>query len=489
LKDLKKIDDNNENESDDEAATFNIFENGIEVLVFESFQGRYRVKSGFSEYLLSHLLGEESDASDEFQQAYLLTARSFISHEDLLISVFRFFHVSAPENATEEQKQYVDKFRRKVQLRVINFCLKWLTRSPFDFSNSQMKKGISDFVEHISKLGIKESENMIKSFKVELGKLKDTSRASNKIDLAPAPVENQEEQNQIVVTRELFSLDELITRVNEGAKRLRLSGQIFLHNNHLPLRNAMFFPILNFSAKEMASQLTLIDSEIFNSIEPEEFAFKLWGENSVQKSRQNQAKDICANLIKSVERFNVLCFWASSTICTEGVIESRVNTVAHWIEIAKQCKLLNNYSAVMAIIASLNSSAVQRLRKTWELLPDDSLVMLHQLEIMMSSESNYSTYRKISKRLLGRSSCVPYLGLYLKDMTFINDGNPKKNEKGHINFVKNWLIFDMIEELQLIKKVKYMIEKQDGLYELCLSIRPLDEQSIYSYSLQAEPRK
>ena len=101
----------------------------------------------------------------------------------------------------------------------------------------------------------------------------------------------------------------------------------------------------------------------------------------------------------------------------------------------------------MSIVASLSTSSIQRLRKTWEGLSEESVASLHELELLMSTESNYSQYRKLARRLMGRVPSIPYLGLYLKDITFINDGNPKRVQNGQVNFLKNWLIYDLVRFL------------------------------------------
>lgn len=85
---------------------------------------------------------------------------------------FRFFNVASPENPTKEQVVYVDKFKAKIQQRVISCCLRWVERCPFDFYDAQMRKGLHDFVDFVSKNGSKEFEGKVALLKAELEKLK-----------------------------------------------------------------------------------------------------------------------------------------------------------------------------------------------------------------------------------------------------------------------------------------------------------------------------
>jgi hypothetical protein len=56
-------------------------------------------------------------------------------------------------------------------------------------------------------------------------------------------------------------------------------------------------------------------------------------------------------------------------------------------------------------------------------------------------KSNYGSYRNYIKRALNPNlsklhNVIPYLGLYLKDLTFIEDGNASFNKTGAVNFFK-----------------------------------------------------
>jgi RasGEF domain len=58
--------------------------------------------------------------------------------------------------------------------------------------------------------------------------------------------------------------------------------------------------------------------------------------------------------------------WVATEICTQPQLKPRVKTIEKFIKIAKECKRLNQYNALLAIVSGLNLVAVSRLKQTWE---------------------------------------------------------------------------------------------------------------------------
>lgn len=109
---------------------------------------------------------------------------------------------------------------------------------------------------------------------------------------------------------------------------------------------------------------------------------------------------------------------------------------------------------------------------------------------------------------LQRHPVVPYLGLILKDLTFLNDGIPKRLEaNGHVNVRKLFQIYDVLTEFDACKRLRLPVE-EDTAIRTQLRRLPLpdenvrfpfvkernahfddDPQSAYMASLKAEPRQ
>jgi hypothetical protein len=76
----------------------------------------------------------------------------------------------------------------------------------------------------------------------------------------------------------------------------------------------------------------------------------------------------------------------------------------------------------MAILCALNSSTISRLKKTWEGLPTKYRVILENLRKATEHSRNYAEYRSRIRNAV--PPCLPFVGLFLTDLTFSYEGNP-----------------------------------------------------------------
>ena len=76
----------------------------------------------------------------------------------------------------------------------------------------------------------------------------------------------------------------------------------------------------------------------------------------------------------------------------------------------------------MAILAALNSSTISRLRKTWDGLTPKYRLLLDNARKYTEHTRNYAEYR--SQLRNAQPPSLPFLGLYLTDLTFCYEGNP-----------------------------------------------------------------
>jgi son of sevenless-like protein len=82
------------------------------------------------------------------------------------------------------------------------------------------------------------------------------------------------------------------------------------------------------------------------------------------------------------------------------------------------------------------------------------------------------------------SAGIPYLGVYLTDLTFIEDGNKDFINDSLINFDKRRKIAQVIMEIQQYQATPYCLEEVPALRDFLLNLETFDENEAYSHSLQ-----
>lgn len=83
---------------------------------------------------------------------------------------------------------------------------------------------------------------------------------------------------------------------------------------------------------------------------------------------------------------------------------------------------LQNYNTLMAVMTALNSSTIARLKKTWDGLNNKYRTILETLNKAVNHSRNYAEYRANLRH--AQPPCLPFLGVYLTDITFCHEGNP-----------------------------------------------------------------
>lgn len=95
---------------------------------------------------------------------------------------------------------------------------------------------------------------------------------------------------------------------------------------------------------------------------------------------------------------------------------------------------MQNLNAFFAITMGLSNMAVARLTQTWERLPNKLKRTFSQFESLIDPSRNQRRYRIFISKM--EPPIIPFMPLFLKDMTFAHEGNKTYLENGLINFEK-----------------------------------------------------
>ena len=251
--------------------------------------------------------------------------------------------------------------------------------------------------------------------------------------------------------------------------------------------------ILDFDPMELARQMTLIENKLFCSIRPDELLGLEW-----TKKTGSRAVNVRAMSTLSTDLTNLV----ADTILQLEEPKKRAVVIKQWVKICMKCLELANYDSLMAIVCSLNSSMVLRLKKTWDLVSAKTKARLDELKTVVDVSKNYAVLR--SKLQNHVAPCIPFVGIYLTDLTFVDVGNQTTRQlpgaegtdgKSVINFDKHTKTAKIIGQLQGFQvpyKLQPVPEMQEWMEAQIQRVRNSEQanvQTFYRRSLLLEPRE
>jgi hypothetical protein len=155
----------------------------------------------------------------------------------------------------------------------------------------------------------------------------------------------------------------------------------------------------------------------------------------------------------------------------------------------------------MSILGGLLSSPISRLAVTNDYIKKTVREEMDAIVAVMSPTGSFKAYREQLLRKQFSECFVPFLGVYLSDLTFMYDGNPDfvdapDGGPKYIFYEKNELMDKVMEEIRgfqqlngafLSKKKPIMHSRLSYQYLKRLPSIP-DENVLYEFSTTLEPR-
>jgi len=238
------------------------------------------------------------------------------------------------------------------------------------------------------------------------------------------------------------------------------------------------FSVLDWDPLEIARQLTLVEFTIYKTIQANELLDLHW----TKKDKAEKAP----NILNMIHTSNRICRWVETEILCEKIVQKRATILGHFIRVAQACYKLNNYNAVMEMLSALGSSSIYRMKKTWALLPKKLTTTFDELKSLMSPDKSFKQYRSSLKQ--SNPPAIPYLGLFLQDLTFIEEGNADLIGT-EVNFTKRQKIGTVIVLIRLYQQKSYALEAVPDMVQYLLGAEHLEDSELFKQSLILEPRE
>ena len=241
----------------------------------------------------------------------------------------------------------------------------------------------------------------------------------------------------------------------------------------------------NISTGELAEQMTFIDSTLFRNVKLNELMNQSWSKHD----KENKAPTVTA----ITSHFNHMSSLVVTNILSQPSSGERATIIKKWVQVALTLCSQSNFNGALQIVSGLNASPVYRLKKTWNKLSKQSKQNLEKLNSLLSSENRYKQLRQHLRQQ--DPPCVPYLGMYLQDLTLIDEGcatfiSNADNIARLVNFSKMKMIHQTISEIQALQSVGYNIAVRQQTIETILDRSlALDDDAAYKLSLVVEPRQ
>lgn len=197
--------------------------------------------------------------------------------------------------------------------------------------------------------------------------------------------------------------------------------------------NMPSFGLTDIHPLELAKQLTALESNLFLQIKPSELV-------------NYKDSSLSPNITAILKFGNQLSNYVTETICAPYLsLGQRVSRLKSWLRIALSCAYFRNFDSVAIIMASLQNHSIERLYPLWDSLDKKESTLFDYLVRIVHPNHNYKVYRTKLNSITRENQysksplpVVPFVNLYIQDLTFLDDGNP--NFRDPYSFRPNKLI-------------------------------------------------
>ncbi|KAM9344699.1 ras guanyl-releasing protein 3 [Symphorus nematophorus] len=194
-------------------------------------------------------------------------------------------------------------------------------------------------------------------------------------------------------------------------------------------------------------------------------------------------------LERSIALFNGVSQWVQLMVLSKLTPQTRAEVITKYIHVAQKLLQLQNFNTLMAVVGGLSHSSISRLKETHSFLAPEVVKIWSEMTELVSSNNNYSCYRKAFTECQGFK--IPILGVHLKDLIAVHVVFPDwLDDSNKVNLVKMHQLYMTFNELVTLQSAVAHVEpNMDLIYLLTLSLDLYyTEDEIYELSLLREPR-
>jgi len=212
----------------------------------------------------------------------------------------------------------------------------------------------------------------------------------------------------------------------------------------------------------------------------------------LQRARE-QKTEHNDNIATIIQTSNRIADWVADAVLSKDDSRRRSAAVKQFISVADRCRALHNYSTMVAITSGLNTPPIRRLKRTWEQVNAKFMAQLAACEMTIDSNKNFNNYRLTLASVT--PPCVPFIGVFLTTLQFIQDASKDTLPGNLVNFRKRQKASEVIQDIKRwqsqpfsftsIPSVGTYIDQSLSQFNDSVDIRD----HFWNLSLEREPRE
>jgi hypothetical protein len=366
--------------------------------------------------------------SQTFVDVFAMTYHGFVSSSQMLTKLQQAWELIIRNNAQAD-----DNVKDRAELLFVVLIEKWVEISFFDFDTALLQD-ISQWLDKIEPNRQSTKKRMLAALHKQMEGMKGDQRIEASLE-------------GVVLPPNLFVASFTLTSVSVG---------------------------------ELARQITMCSGHYYYRITPKELLDCAWSKSTIRHRAPNVAA--LAN------RFNVLGDWVASEILNASTIARRLQLIEYFAELGIILWQMSNFFDGLAIASAMNSNAIYRLKNHKAALPPN--VWQNVQEILDESKSDNSFADLIHRHEVAqkKGQAIPYIGVYLTQLTFCYDGNPDYID-GLVNFSKCVLISKIIDRILSFQTKQFTFVIIEQIQQKLRDLPKLEESALFAKSLQVERNK
>ena len=200
-------------------------------------------------------------------------------------------------------------------------------------------------------------------------------------------------------------------------------------NSPINIPNKNYFCITDYTTEEIGDKLSQISISLLNKIRPRELYRGVYLKKDKEKTSPN--------VFNCINNFNKLTLFIIEDVISYDTPKLRAKTYEKWVQVCEYCRIKRNYNDCLAIYSALNNFIITGLNLTLKEIKSKTKNLFGQISKFCSVETNYRNIRNnMNICEENGESFIPYLGMLLRDINFIEESSKYINEKGFINIGK-----------------------------------------------------